>query len=225
MQRHFDAELANLKRRLLHMSALAETMIAEALEVLVNRREEFIPLVRQREEEVNALQRELDEACLEMIALHQPTAGDLRFILGVAKTNADLERLADQAVNILNKAERLLHQPPLQPFAILSEMADIARGMLKDSLHAFVNRDVAQARAVLQRDDELDARKSRITVELATYMTRDPSTVSRALDLVLVARNLERIGDHATNIAENTIFVVEGRDVRHHAEADTAPTG
>ena len=218
MERHFDEQLQALKLHLTKMSALAETMIGDAVKALVQRDESVIPLVYEREEQVNRLQIEIDEMCLTMIALHQPAACDLRFIMGAAKTNADLERLADQAVNICNKAEKLLKEPPLKPFIILPEMSRIARAMLHDSLHAFVNRDVAMSRDVLVRDDQVDRMKSEITVELAAFMASDSATISRALALILIARNLERIGDHATNIAENTIFVVEGRDIRHHSD-------
>jgi phosphate transport system protein len=216
MERHFDEQLQALKLQLIKMSALAESMIGDAVKALVERDESVFSLIRQREIQVNRLQIEIDEMCLTLIALHQPAAGDLRFIMGASKTNADLERLADQAVNISDKAEELIKQPPLRPFVIIPEMATIARGMVRDSLHAFVNRDVDKARDVLARDDQLDERKARITVELSEYMAKESSTVSRALALILISRNLERIGDHATNIAENTIFVVEGRDIRHH---------
>jgi len=216
MERHFDEQLQALKLLLIKMSALAETMIGEAVKALVERDESVFPVIEQRETQVNRLQIEIDEMCLTLIALHQPAAGDLRFIMGAAKTNSDLERLADQAVNISDKAQDLIKQPPLRPFVIIPEMATIARGMVRDSLHAFVNRDVDKARDVLARDDQLDERKARITVELSEYMARESSTVSRALALILISRNLERIGDHATNIGENTIFVVEGRDIRHH---------
>lgn len=217
MERHFDEQLQALKHQLVKMSALAEAMIADAVRALVERDASVIPLIRQREEIVNHMQIEIDETCLTLIALHQPAAGDLRFIMGAAKTNAELERLADQAVNIIGKTESLLKEPPLRPFKIIPEMAVIARGMVRDSLHAFVNRDVDMAREVLLRDDRLDELKDQISVELSEFMVKDPSSIQRALGLILVSRNLERIGDHATNIAENTIFVVEGRDVRHHA--------
>ncbi|MEI6149302.1 MAG: phosphate signaling complex protein PhoU [bacterium] len=216
MERHFDEQLQALKYQLMKMSALAESMIGDAVKALVERDESVFQIILQRETQVNRLQIEIDEMCLTLIALHQPAAGDLRFIMGAAKTNADLERLADQAVNISDKAADLVKQPPLRPFVIIPEMATIARGMVRDSLHAFVNRDVNKARDVLVRDDQLDERKSRITVELSEFMAKESSTVSRALALILISRNLERIGDHATNIAENTIFVVEGRDIRHH---------
>lgn len=216
MERHFDEELQALKVQLMKMSALAEAMIGEAVKALVDRDEKVIATVYEREKEVNHLQVSIDETCLTLIALHQPAAGDLRFILGAAKTNSDLERLADQAVNIVDKTKKLLEEAPLRPFSIIPKMATLARGMVRDSLHSFVNRDTKLAREVLLRDDAVDALKQQITVELSEFMTKDPGAVSRALALILIARNLERVGDHATNIAENTIFVVEGRDVRHH---------
>lgn len=218
MERHFDENLQALKYHLMKMSAIAEVMIADAVKAVVDRNEAVIPGVYQREEQVNTMQVEIDETCLTLIALHQPAAGDLRFILGAAKANAELERLADEAVNIIQRAEHLLKAPSLKPFEIIPEMAMIARGMVRDSLHSFVNRNVDLAREVLLRDDRLDDLKKEVADELTTYMTKDSAAVSRALDLLLISRYLERIGDHATNIAEITIFVVEGRDVRHHAD-------
>lgn len=218
MERHFDEQLMALKQRLLKMSALAEIMIADALQVLVNRNAASVAAVNRHETEVNHLQIEVDEICLRLIATHQPVAGDLRFLLGAVKTNSELERLADLAVNICEKGAVLLNYPQVRPFVIIPEMASIASGMVKDSLHAYVNRDVVLARGVLVRDDELDERKVRVTNELSEHMRHFPDTTPAALELVLVARHLERIGDHATNIAENTIFVVQGMDVRHHSE-------
>ncbi len=218
MERHFDDHLQALKYHLMKMSAMAEVMISDAIKAVVERNESVIPPVYQREEQVNHMQIEIDETCLTLIALHQPAAGDLRFILGAAKANTELERLADEAVNIVQRSEHLLREPPLKPFEIIPEMAVIARGMVRDSLHAFVNRNVDLAREVLLRDDRLDDLKNAIAEELTAYMIADSSSVSRALDLLLIARYLERIGDHATNIAEISIFVVEGRDVRHHAD-------
>ena len=205
------------------MGALAEQMIADALKVLVQREAAAAAAVMQHEEQVNMLQIEVDEMCLTLIATHQPVAGDLRFLLGAVKTNSDLERLADLAVNVCEKAQLLLNHPQVKPFVIIPEMAAIASGMVKDSLDAYVRRDVTLARQVLLRDDELDERKRRVTAELAEHMRHFPTTTTAALDLVLVARNLERIGDHATNIAENAIFVVQGKDIRHHIE-DARPS-
>ena len=218
MERHFDENLQALKYHLIKMSAIAEVMIADAVKAVVDRQESAIPPVHEREQQVNHMQIEIDETCLTLIALHQPAAGVLRFILGSAKTIAVLERLADESVNIVQRAQHLLKEPPLKPFEIIPEMAMIARGMVRDSLHAFVNRNVDLAREVLLRDDRLDDLKSKISEELTAFMVKDSSSVSRALDLLLISRYLERIGDHATNIAENTIFVVEGRDIRHHAD-------
>lgn len=217
MERHFDENLQALKFHLMKMSAIAEVMISDAIKAVVERNEAMIPPVFQREDQVNRMQIEIDETCLTLIALHQPAAGDLRVILGAVKINGEVERLADEAVNIVQRSEHLLKEPALKPFEIIPEMAMIARGMVRDSLHAFVNLNVDLAREVLMRDDRLDDLKDAITVELTAYMTQDPASVSRALDLLLISRYLERIGDHATNIAEIAIFVAEGRDVRHHA--------
>jgi phosphate transport system protein len=218
MIRHFDEQLQGLKSHLMKMSALAEVMIADAVKSVVERDEQAVPPVYEREELVNRMQIEIDEICMTLTALHQPAAGDLRFIMGAIKTNSDLERLADEAVNIAQKAEHLLKTPQLKPFEIIPEMAAIARGMVRDSLRAFVNRNVDLAREVLLRDDRLDSLKEKMAEVMTVYMTQDPSSVSRALDLLLISRYLERIGDHATNIAEITIFVVDGVDIRHHSD-------
>jgi phosphate transport system protein len=225
MERHFDRELEALKRQLLKMCASAENMIVEATRALVDRDPAMIPPVLQRERQVDRMQVEIDEACLTLIALHQPAASDLRFILGAAKTNAELERLADQAVNITRKASRLMREPPLPESSDLSAMAAHAREMLRDSLHAYVNRDVLKAREVIAGDDVLDEMKRTLTGRMLEAMQRDPALIRRAVDVLLVTRNLERIGDHATNIAENAIFVAEGRDVRHGgpAKPDACP--
>jgi phosphate transport system protein len=218
MERHFHELLADLKKRLVQMSALAETMIADAVKVLVNRDGSTATEIRSMELDVNRMQVEIDETCFTLIALHQPAATDLRFILAAIKTNSDLERLADEAINVLNKAERLLREPPLTQPDILPRMATIARDMMKDSLDAFITLDTAKARAVLRRDDEVDQLKAEVTEKLLGYIAAEPTTVQRAMALILVARNIERIADHATNIAENAIFVREGRDVRHHLD-------
>jgi len=218
MERHFDEQLQALKSHLMKMSALAEVMIADAVKTIVEREKEAVAPVYEREEIVNQMEIEIDECCMTLIALNQPAASDLRFLIGAVKTNAELERLADEAVNIVQKAEHLMNTPPLKPFEIIPGMAVIARGMVRDSLRAFVNRNGTLARDVLQRDDQLDQLKARCANILSALMMENSSAVPQALDLLLVARYLERIGDHATNIAEITIFVVEGLDVRHHAD-------
>lgn len=217
MERHFDEQLTILKNTLIKMSALSEAMITDAIEVLCERNASTVPRIREHEEQVNRLQIEIDGICLRLIALYQPTAGDLRFILGAVKTNGDLERMADLAINICDKTERLLEEPPLDPLATsLPDMAALAGSMVKESLHAYVNRSSDRARTVLLRDDQLDDMNRRITEDLLALMQKDSGMIKRALNLLLIARNLERIGDHATNIAENAIFVVKGLDVRHH---------
>jgi len=222
MERHFDEQLESLKNQLMKMSAMAEVMIADAVRSVVERDASAISPVYEREELVNQMQVEIDETCLTLIALNQPAAADLRFLLGAVKTNAELERLADEAVNIVQKAEHLLKGEQVKPFEVIPEMAPIARSMVRDSLRAFVNRNSDLAREVLRRDDRLDDLRSKIADILTVCMTKTPELIPSALDLLLISRYLERIGDHATNIAENTIFVVEGVDVRHHADQKRA---
>ena len=223
MERHFDQDLQQLKERLLTMGSLAETMIHMAIKSLVDRKTDLIQDVYRHEREVNALQIEVDDRCLKMIALHQPAATDLRFITAAMKINADLERIADQAVNISQTTEYLLQEPQLKPLIDVPRMAEISKKMLKDALDSFVERDENLARSVLVRDDQVDELKEQLFRELLTYMISDPSTIKRGIDLILISRNLERIADHATNIAEDVIFVVAGKDIRHGSEGKATP--
>jgi len=216
MNRHFDDELGELKERLLYMASVVESMINYAVKSLVERKEELIKEVYTHETEVNNIQVEIDDKCLKLIALHQPTATDLRFITSAMKINAELERMGDQAVNIADAGAKLLKQPPLKPLIDTPRMAEIAKKMVKDSLDSFVKKDLELAKLVLKTDDEVDDLKDQIFRELLTYMSADPANISRALELILISRHLERIGDHATNIAEDVIFLVAGKDVRHH---------
>ena len=221
MQRAFDENLEELKRRLIRESALAETMIADSIRGLMERDTGAIAAIEQREREVDALQREIDEFCLMLIALNQPAAGDLRFILGAAKANTDLERLADQAVSVSHKAARLQQGPAPRPFPEIADMAGIVRQMVHDGLRAFVNRQAERARAVIERDVAVDQLKTRVRRDLQRWMEAEPAAIPRAVDLLLASRNLERIGDHAKNIAAHAIFVVEGQDVRHPSLASS----
>ncbi len=218
MERHFDQDLQQLKERLLTMGSLAETMIHMAIKGLVDRKVELARDVYRHEKDVNQLQIEIDDRCIKMIALHQPTASDLRFITAAMKINSDLERIADQAVNICQTTEYLLQEPQLKPLIDVPRMAEIAKKMLKDALDSFVEKDENLARSVLIRDDQVDELKAQVFRELLTYMISDPSTIKRAIDLILISRNLERIADHATNIAEDVVFVVAGKDIRHGSE-------
>jgi phosphate transport system protein len=216
--RHFETELQALKNRLLGMGALVEERVHVAMQALMERRIEAAESIVAGDAEVNDLQIEIDDRCLKLLALQNPMASDLRLITAAMKINADLERIGDQAVNIAENAVKVAALPPLRPIVDLPRMAELAEAMTRDSLDAFVRRDAELARAILARDDEVDQLKDQIFRVLLTHMMADPGTIERALSLILVSRNLERIADHATNIAEDVIFVVEAKDVRHHHE-------
>lgn len=214
MKRHFDEDLDSLRERLLHMGRLAEEMIQHAVAVVAERDASRIDEVRSREDAVNELHIEIDDWALRLIALHQPAAGDLRLITAAIKINSDLERVGDQAVNIAETGLYLCKEPKIQLFDI-PRMVELAASMLKDSLAAFSKQDVELARSVIRRDDEEDRLKSQTFNELVQLMQADASKIQRALDIILIARNLERVADHATNIAEDVVFMVLGKDIRH----------
>ena len=216
--RHFEIELQALKNRLLGMGALVEERVHGAMQALMERRLDAAEAIVAGDVEVNELQIEIDDRCLKLLALQNPMASDLRLITAAMKINADLERIGDQAVNIAENAVKVAAVPPLRPMIDLPRMAELAETMTRDSLDAFVRRDANLARDILARDDEVDQLKDQIFRVLLTHMMADPGTIERALSLILVSRNLERIADHATNIAEDVIFVVEAKDVRHHHE-------
>jgi len=213
--RHFQEELEQLKTRLLEMGGLAEENVRLAVQGLVDRDRSVIERVLAGDEPVNRLHIEIDSRCFKLFALYQPMAADLRTIVAAVKINTDLERVGDLAVNIAQAAQRYATHPPVKKLIDIPVMAEIAQNMLRDSLDAFVRHDIDLAQHVLDEDDRLDALKTQIFRELLTYMLQDPSTIEPALDLILVSRHLERIGDHATNVAEDVIFIVSARDVRH----------
>ncbi len=215
--RHFQDELEQLKTRLLEMGGLAEENVRLAVKGLVERDHETIDRVMVGDEPLNRLHIEIDNRCFTLLALYQPMAADLRAIVSAVKINTDLERVGDLAVNIAEAARRYASHAPVKKFIDIPRMATIAQSMLRDALDAFVRRDLELAQKVLNEDDKLDALKTQIFRELLTYMLQDPATIEPALDLILVSRHLERIGDHATNVAEDVIFIVSARDVRHHA--------
>jgi phosphate transport system protein len=215
--RHFQEELEQLQARLLAMGGLAEDRVRASIEGLVSRDMSVVDGVLAGDAEINQLHIEIDNRCFTLLALHQPMAVDLRAIVSAVKINTDLERVGDLAVNIAEAAVRYLKHPPVKELIDIPRMARIAQTMLRDALDAFVRRDTAMAQAVLNEDDELDGLKTQVFRELLTYMLQDPSTIEPALDLILISRHLERIGDHATNVAEDVIFMVSARDVRHHA--------
>ena len=213
--RHFQEELETLKERLLAMGGLAEERVRLSVRGVAERNPDDIQAVLGGDEPVNDLHIEIDDRCFKLLALHQPMAADLRAIVAAVKINTDLERVGDLAVNVAEAGKRYLHHAPVKPLIDIPRMGDIAQLMLRDALDAFVRRDIALAEAVLAKDDELDALKTQIFRELLTFMLQDTSTIEPALDLILISRHLERIGDHATNVAEDVIFMVSARDVRH----------
>ena len=218
--RHFQEELEQLKTRLLEMGGLAEENVRLAVQGLVQRDRTLIDRVLAGDEPVNRLHIEIDNRCFTLFALFQPMAADLRTIVAAVKINTDLERVGDLAVNIAQAAQRYASHAPVKKLIDIPLMADIAQNMLRDALDAFVRHDVDLAQRVLDEDDRLDALKTQIFRELLTFMLQDPTTIEPALDLILVSRHLERIGDHATNVAEDVIFIVSARDVRHHSRFD-----
>jgi len=215
---HFQEELEQLKARLLEMGGLAEDRVRSAIRALVDRDPDLVDQVLAGDQPINQLHIEIDSRCFKMLALHQPMAVDLRAIVSGVKINTDLERVGDLAINIAEAGGRYLRHAPVKELIDISRMADIAQRMLRDALDAYVKRDLTLARHVLNQDDELDSLKTQVFRDLLNFMLQDPHTIEPALDLILVSRHLERIGDHATNIAEDVIFMVSARDVRHHAE-------
>jgi phosphate transport system protein len=215
---HFQDELDQLKSRLLEMGGLAEDRLRLAVKGLVERDDAIIERVIGSDAAINALHIEIDDRCFKLLALHQPMAVDLRAIVSAVKINTDLERVGDLAVNIAEAGRRYLRHPPVKELIDIPRMADIAQEMLRDALDAFVRRDMTLAQAVLDRDDALDALKTQVFRDLLTHMLRDQATVEPSLDLILISRHLERTGDHATNVAEDVIFMVSAKDVRHHAQ-------
>jgi phosphate transport system protein len=215
--RHFQEDLDDLKSRLLRMGGLAEEQVRLAAKALVDRDRDLIEAVLTGDDPLNALHIDIDRRAFTLLALHQPMAADLRAIVAAVKINTDLERVGDLAVNITEAAQRYLSSPPVKELIDVPLMATIAQAMLRDALDSFVRSDTALAQHVLDEDDRLDGLKTQIFRELLTHMMQDPTTIEPALELILISRHLERIGDHATNIAEDVIFIVSARDVRHHA--------
>lgn len=216
-QRHFDEELAELKAKLVRMAGLAEDQIDKALEALVKRDSERASQVIERDHKVNALDVEIDEECISLLALHQPAARDLRLVTTAMKISTELERISDLAENICERTIELNQEPQLKPYIDIPRMGGIARMMVKESIDAFVKEDAALARKVLKDDDLVDDLMEQIFRELLSFMIENPHTISRAIRLSFVAKYLERIADHATNMAELVVYLVEGKIIRHTA--------
>ena len=216
--RYFDEQIQELLEKLLLMGRLAESMIQGALRLLIERNESLNAEVYRREKEVNELQIEIDDRAVKLTALQQPVGTDVRFLFMASRIATELERIADQAVNIIQNDHHVLKAAPLKPLVDLPVMGEIAEKMVRSSLEALVGKDCALANHVLEEEKKVDAYRDQIFRVLLTYMMADPGTIERALALILISRNLERVGDHATNIAEEVIYLVEGREVRHRLE-------
>jgi phosphate transport system protein len=219
METHFQQELAKLKEQLLKMGGLAERAISNAIDALVRRDTPLAEKTIGEDEKINKMELVIDEWCLKLLALHQPLAADLRFITSAMRINVELERIGDLAVNIAERVLSLNQEPQLKPYIDIPRMAEITKNMVKDVLDAFVNGDADLARGVCQRDDQVDALNDQVFRELITYMLADPKTITRAVHLIIVSRYLERIADHATNVAEGVIFMVKALVIKHHADA------
>jgi phosphate transport system protein len=198
------------------MGGLAEERVRASIQGLVSRDAALFDKILHGDEPINQLHIEVDNRCFRLLALHQPMATDLRAIVAAVKINTDLERVGDLAVNIAEAGIRYISHPPVKKLIDIPLMGDIAQAMLRDALDAYVKRDTTLAHQVLNEDDRLDSLKTQVFRDLLTHMLKDQGTVEPALDLILVSRHLERIGDHATNIAEDVIFMVSALDVRHH---------
>jgi len=215
---HFQQQLAELKDKLLAMAALAQLAVESAVDAYLQRDKGLCQYVKQNETAINTAQRELDEMAYELLAKEQPMAIDLRFILAVIKINNDLERMGDLAVNITERALTLMREPAVKPLIDIPRIADLAESMVHRALDAFAKHDAEMARDVLLSDDAVDRLRDAVYDELLSFMQEERSTINRAVSLMFIAQNLERIADHSTNIAEDVLFAVKGIDVRHHAE-------
>ena len=221
MQRHFDQDLANLKRQLLAMGSLVESQIEQALKALVDRDSDLAVTVIERDHDVNALDVEIDDFCIQLLALQQPTASDLRFVTTGMKISSELERMGDLAESIALRALELNVEPQLKPYIDIPRMARCTMQMVKQCLDAFVNSDPVLARRVCTDDDFVDDLNEQLFRELLSFMLENTNTITRAIRLTFVAKSLERIADHATNIGELVVYMVEGKNIRHIAPSSS----
>lgn len=215
MHRQFEEELKDLKEQILAMGSHVEQAVEAATKALILRQPGNFKLVHELEERINREHKEVDESCLQLLARQSPLAADLRLVIAVLKISTDLERMGDQAVNIAQNAKDYLEHEPITELVKIPRMATEARAMVREALDAFVKQDKPLAEAVILKDDLIDDLKGQVFRELVAYMSQNPTNIQPALDLILIARNLERLGDHATNIAEDVIFAVTGDDIRH----------
>ena len=218
--KQFEEELNLIKEKVIRLGGIVESQISDAVKALIERDSALAEKSIERDHVINGLEVEIDELCLKVLARRQPAASDLRLITTAMKIITDLERVGDEAVNISERAVELNREPALKPFIDLPRMAEAAQKMLKSSLDAFVNGDVKLASRVIADDDFVDDLNKQIFRELLTFMTDDPQAISRAMKVLFISKYLERIGDHATNIAELVIFMVKGKVIRHMAFTD-----
>lgn len=219
MQRHIDEELKELHKDILRMGVLSQEAIYKSIEALKNRDKTQAQEVIDTDRKIDELELVIDEKCIDLIARYQPMAGDLRFITTGMKINAELERIADLAVDIAQRVLELVNKPHLKPLIDIPKLSTIAQNMVRDAIDAFVKRDVELAKRVVLSDTEADKLRNLVQNELINdYMSRDAKTADRAVPLLLIARHLERICDHATNIAEDVVYMVEAKVVKHHPE-------
>lgn len=221
MQRHFELALESLKADIIKMGSLAEEGIASAIRSLQSRDTALARSVIDRDVEINALETRNDRAVVDLLALQQPVATDLRFILAALKINNDLERIGDHAVNIAESALQYAEREPLSLFVDLPRMSSVTMDMLRDSIDSFIHSDPLKSRSVLVNDDVIDDLNRKIVGDLSAAMRRDPACIDQALELIRVSRNLERVADLATNIAEEVIFIAEAQNVKHNVEKTT----
>ena len=217
VKEHFSEQLEGLRRNLILMGGEVERQIQHAIEALTEVDEKKAADVIAADAEIDRMEMVVEEQAVHLLALQQPVAVDLRFLVAALKINNDLERIGDHAVNIAEGAERLAGQKPFKPFIDINYMAEVAMSMLKQSLDAFVNRDASLARQVIKKDDILDDKNVSIIRELLTYMAEYPNLITYCLELISISKNLERVGDLASNICEDTIYMAEARWVKHHA--------
>lgn len=219
MERHFDEELKSLHQDILKMGIMAQEAIFKSIEALKNRDKLEAQAVINADDKVDTLELEIDEKCVDLIARHQPVAGDLRFVTTGMKINAELERIADLAVDIAQRVFEIADKPLLKPLIDIPKLSVIAQNMVRDAIESFVKKDVELARKVILSDSEADKLRNLVQEELINdYIAKDPSTALRAVALLLISRHLERICDHTTNIAEDVVYMVEGKVIKHHFE-------
>lgn len=218
MDRHFDEELSDLKKNILKMASFVDEAIARAIKALVERSDELAEAVEDDDEMIDMLEIEIEKQCLELLARRQPIANDLRFVTSVMKINSDLERIGDLAVNIAHKTRILIKYPQLKPLIDIPKMAEIVRTMLKDSIGALVSNNTDLARKILTRDTDVDGLYVQIFREVLTYMMENSNNIKTGIELILIAKHIERMADHVTNIDEDIVYMVDAKTIKHHFE-------